>query len=217
MGLNYSFTLLCERSRIDAVLAALAEHLVPEDRTRLLSALPWRPASETERRAQSGEMAVDARGIQGMPRTSSELVEHSHCFSLALSVAPEHRVEWPCRLEDGRTSIGCMWTSIRAGRRFASIEMSAATSDMSRLLEAGSDARSVFLQIASKGGTRALLFDREKELVEQLHPSPPSTSRGAGRWVERPDEERHCFVDDWSIDIDGGYREILRATFHDPN
>lgn len=215
MGLNYSFTLLCERSRIDAVLAALAEHLVPEDRMRVLSALPWRPASETERLVRSGEMAVDARGIHGMPRTSSELSEH--CLSLALSVAPEHRDQWPYRLEDGRTGIGCMWTSIDAGRRFAAIQMTAATSDMSRLLEAGSDARYVFLQIASKGGARALLFDREKELVEQLHPSPPSTSRGAGRWVERPDEERHCFVDDWNIDIDGGYREILRATFDDPN
>ena len=39
MGLNYSFILLCERSRVDAVLTALAEHLAPDDRTRVLHAI----------------------------------------------------------------------------------------------------------------------------------------------------------------------------------
>ncbi|ADG67777.1 hypothetical protein Plim_1947 [Planctopirus limnophila DSM 3776] len=149
MGIDYSYEIVAPRKAVIRLVESLASHLVPDDADRLLSAV---------RKAPERLMAVARRG---------QYETHDLCLSFLF--APDDRIAehgGNDRLSDpvsGRVAIGCVWSSLRCGDRFALFRGTAATSGMSHLFESSPNIRAAFTKIGQDAGAWLVAFDDEQD------------------------------------------------------
>ncbi len=213
MGLDCSFLVVTPVRRVDALLEAIAAHLVPDDQARLRAALPWSPAVDRVSEWLGDPPARDRRGIAKLPREAGERGE-DYCFTFLIPrdevLTAYEQSGSPVSAEGGLVAVGCVWCDLRAGDEWAVFRATAATSDMSRLFERSPSVRALWSQVASKAQATALLFDTEDlEGWELLHP-------GSGR-VTRPDEEPYELEDRLHLNIDGYFAEALQEAGVQPS
>jgi hypothetical protein len=156
MGVRYGFTILTEASRVDALLSALAEALEPTGAARLRAALPWRPLVE-ERLDWGGTLEHARRGIAGFSTG-----ERGDCLSFRFDLDAE--VRRYLRSSPGPPdSIGCVYTTLDVGERYAVMTATAATSGMSRLFARSRGVNATFARIATRARALGLFFDDERD------------------------------------------------------
>ena len=167
MGLRYSFDIIADRNAVDALVLEVAASVTSRNRDRLLACTPFLPeAALRDMRRDVFERGTDIC-LAFLVAPTSEVVSYS-----AGSGAESER---------GLVPVGCVWTSLRAGERFAYLSAAAATSPMSRLFEASPTVQSVFTGIAARAGCRAAYLYDESERYRLLWPSR--------RAVEPPPDE----------------------------
>lgn len=193
MGLNYSYWYFMEVGQVSPTLELLLPNLDTHSRQKLRHSLPWHPVNETKIISRSGKETVFRCGIRPKPGFPAEWDDDEkegwdqprvefmwNCFSLlvqkdgdeALSV---YATEYPVPLGSDQTaSIGCVWTHVVTGERYAVIQFTAATSDMSRLFERSQNIRAIFVNLAEKSKVLAMQLDTE-DLDENYQAMAPDT------------------------------------------
>ncbi len=179
MGLCYAYELIAELQSADRLVRAVCEHLVPDDRTRLLDALGLGMADVMERvQRDDFERQLFARGGKDI------------CLSFLFAV-DEHLTQYANESSlasvDGRVQVGCVWTSVECGNRFALVRAIAATTGMSLLFERSTSVRKTFIDAGQSGGALLVTFDDEREDFVSVWPL-------RGRFG--PAGERDSFEDD---------------------
>lgn len=208
MGLNYSLCCIFERANSRDILRHLAPRLDSAGRNRL-GALDWAPTSEVRRRLYIGVDGVDARGVAGLAWEDSERDNH-FCFSLAIALEPELEAElnagitvdaYKSRREEGLLFFGCMWLSVRAGEEYVLLQLTGATSDMSRVLEQSESIAEMWRDYARASKALLAYIDRESDEPKALLPE---------RWrLELPDEETLSFENSTDFSVDHFVSYIL--------
>jgi hypothetical protein len=186
MGLSYSYEIITPLDATTRLVESLSAHLVPDDAGRLLSAVRASP-----------ERLLDV-----IKRESHE--SHELCLSFLFPtdeyIAAHGGIE---RLSDpasGRVAIGCVWSSLKCGNRFALFRGTAATSGMSRLFESSPSVRATFTRIGQVAGACLVLFDDEQlDLVGVW----PRTGRMSSRAVDESGQDyaREVQVDQYCGDV----------------
>lgn len=204
MGLNYSLCCLFERRNSRGILRQLAPLLDSASRHRLAN-LDWAPMSEVRRRLHIGVDGVDARGVAGLALEESER-DNDFCLSLAVALEPELEEELNARItvdqyksrrEEGLLLFGCMWLSVRAGEEYVLLQLTCATSDMSRVLIQSAAIAEMWRAYARSSKALLAYIDLESDEPKALLPE---------RWqLELPDCETLAFGDsqgdhDFSVD-----------------
>ncbi|MCA9616064.1 MAG: hypothetical protein H6721_08730 [Sandaracinus sp.] len=157
MGIRYAFSILTEATRVDALLEALAEVLAPANALALRAALPWRPLVD-ERLTWGDEVTRGRLGVAGIGTPDV----HDACFSYVFREDAE--VQRYLRTMPGSTgSVGCVYTRLEVGERFACLTATAATSGMSRLFAASRGVSATFERVAVRARAFAVLFDDESD------------------------------------------------------
>ena len=197
MGLNYSLSGIFERENSQAILRELVPLLAPVSQARVAD-LDWAPGTEQWREMSIGVQTMDARGVAGLTVESVER-ENDFCFSLALDLEPETEAmfaqyEFPCLPESGLFSLGCFWLSVRAGQKYVLLELTAASSALSRLLRSASVA-AVWRAYAERSGALLAYIDTESR-GEEICVFPDNTER------DFPDFETLLFKDDHFDSVD---------------
>lgn len=192
MGLNYSLCCIFERANSKDILRHLAPRLDSAGRKRL-GELDWAPTSEVRRRLHIGVEGVDARGVAGLALEESER-DNDFCLSLAVALEPELEAELNARIttdaykfrrEEGLLLFGCMWLSVRAGEEYVLLQLTGATSDMSRVLVQSQAIAELWRAYARSSKALLAYIDRESDEPKVLLPE---------HWqLELPDEETLSF------------------------
>lgn len=156
MGLDYTYEVVAELRSADSLVRVLAKHLVARDRQRLLAALGASPES-IMRRIQRRDLELELSNDES----------HDLCFAF-LFPSDQHLVAYGSirQFDDpqsGRLAIGCVWSSIRCGERYALFRATAATTDMSLLFQESRSIRETFVQIGREAGAALVVFDEEKD------------------------------------------------------
>ncbi|MFY0537412.1 ATP-dependent nuclease [Nannocystis pusilla] len=171
MGLSYSFEFIAPRNGADALLTALADRVDEGYARRLRACLPWSP--NTAHRANAG--------IRGLPPVF-DIVNH-HDLVVMVPVDPEVRRYFDGYSEpiarhvrDGKAGVGLVYMKLSAGARYIALNLSAASSGMSRLFAGPGSFRKVMASLAAASQARAAFLDVEDdEQWELLHPRPASS------------------------------------------
>lgn len=196
MGLDYAYELIAERQSVDRLIRAVCEHLAPNDRTRVLGVLGSGLADVMDhvQRDRDVERHLYERGVKDI------------CLSF-LFAADEHLTEYakefPLAPVDGRVRVGCVWTSVECGSRFALVRATAATSAMSLLFEYSTNVRKTFSDIGQSGGALLVTFDDERQDLVSVWPCQ-------GRFA--PSGEPESFEDDkCKSKVDGYCADLLAS------
>lgn len=159
MGFDYSFILVTDLRRADALIREVADRLDCPGRERLLSCLPY--AAETGlksvRRGEFEQRLFDKHGIQSL------------CLSFLFWLDAEllrYAADQPRQPQDGKLPVGCVWCSIKSEERFLAFRATAATTAMSLLFEKSPSVKATFAEIGRRAGASLVIFDDEQ---------PPST------------------------------------------
>ncbi|WP_434421434.1 hypothetical protein [Nannocystis pusilla] len=171
MGLSYSFEFIAPRSGADALLTALADRVDDGYARRLRACLPWSP--NTPQRANAG--------IRGLPPVF-DIINH-HDLVVMVPVDPEVRRYFDGYSEpiarhvrDGKAGVGLVYMKLSAGARYIALNLSAASSGMSRLFAGPGGFRKVMVSLAAAGQARAaFLDDEDDEQWELLFPRPAAS------------------------------------------
>jgi hypothetical protein len=188
MGRICFFLIITRADRIDALLACVAKGLCPQDRQRLLAALPWVPSTDRMCKWQGGEGLIrDRFGVANLARIDCE-----HERSCPIQVEPQdlHKV-----------AVGCVWCSLRAGDRWAVFQATAAASSMIELFERSSSIHSFWSGVCVQAQAAALLFDAEGCEWQLLHPRRTPLPRLDGEGFE--------LEDDCHLNIDACFPQVL--------
>lgn len=158
MGLDYSYEFIAPRPAVDELLGGLAEELISEQRTVLRAALPWRPSQDI-----AGGRPEQGRGVAGLETTTIGRIKE-YCLSLAVLADTAHmramRISSPgLRLPDGRLRYGCVWTQVEINQEWVGLQLTAATSGMSRDLVESTSLRQLGQRVARAGGAFFFLDD----------------------------------------------------------
>ncbi len=195
MGINYSLCIVAKRDQTTGLLASLAEHLSACSRARLPNG-GWKPETEVRRTTRIGTTEVDARGIAGVLPEEREVCNH-YCLSFEVHLereveayVPDHRF----RCFERPDSFGCMWTSVFAGDEFVLLEMTAATSRMSRVIQHSETIHKMWIDIARRSHSIFAYIDIEERDAIQLFPAVGHL------WL--PDIETLAFENDWRFSVD---------------
>ncbi len=210
MGLRYSFEIVTAKSRVDLLLRRLAEIVAAEDRERLLAAIPWSPEIDRVTRCRDGESVRLRYGITGLARHEER--QNDYCLSFLFPSSDalsdyellQRRTASPSR---GRVPVGCVWSSLEAGRELAVLRCMAATTCMSVLFERCTGGRALWAELGWASNATAVFLDTEAEAWELVFPS--------GRTVPRPDEEPYLLEGmdleyERYVHVDAYYGEALR-------
>lgn len=172
MGIDYSLCLIAKREDSHSLLDNLCVHLDSRSRDRIATK-KWFPESENRRTTLIGTHDVDARGIAGMQLADGES-SNSYCLSLQVQIErdfepllADHRFK--CFERPG--SFGCMWTSIFAGNDYVLLEMTAATSEMSRVLQKSEAIHAIWIELAKNSNALFSYIDIEEQIAIQLFPT----------------------------------------------
>ena len=171
MGIDYSLCLIVARKKSGNLLAHLSELLTNDCQVRLHK-LSWSPESELRRNTAIGTSEIDARGISGFERMGSD-APNSYCLSLHVQLEPAMKEllgdnGFNCFDQPG--AFGCMWTSVYAGDEYILLEMTAATSRMSRVLQKSNVVQSAWKKLAEATDAIFAYVDLEDETALQLFP-----------------------------------------------
>jgi hypothetical protein len=157
MGLDYSFNLITERQAVDALLREVAASVVATDRDRLHACMPSTPETALrDLRRDEFERGSDI------------------CLSFLVEPSPEvlkYDATLGAEPVNGSVPIGCVWTSLLIGKRFAYLRAVAATSDMSRLFAESNAVQGVISRMASNAGCYAAYLDDETERYHFIWPT----------------------------------------------
>ncbi len=171
MGINYSLCLLAKREDSDSLLENLCTILDSRSRDRIGSK-KWLAGLESSHTTQIGTSEIQALGIAGLELEKGEF-PNSYCLSLQIQLEPElepllsdHGFE--CFEQPG--SFGCMWTSVFASSKYFLLEMTAATSDMSRALQQSKAIHRAWIELAKKTNALFAYIDIEDQIAMQLFP-----------------------------------------------
>jgi hypothetical protein len=188
MGRNYSLCLICQRDDSKLLLTALSELLDYKSRQRI-DLMQWSPELETERITIIGTSEIDARGISGLNLCDYEHPNY-YCFALQIPLEPEMEF-----LSDG--ALGCMYTSVFAGAQYLLLELTAATSDLSWIIQKSSAVHAAWTLLAIKTNAIFGYVDIEEDVAIQLYP------KYGDLILPDPDDETLIY------DGDGGYRFVI--------
>lgn len=150
MGIDYSYEIVAPREATVRLVETLAAHVVPDDADRLLSAA---------REAPERLMTVAQR---------DQYEAHGLCLSFLFT--PDERIaeyggnggsDWLSDPTTDRVAVGCVWSSLRWGDRFALFRGTAATTGMSLLFESSPNIRTTFARIGREAGALLVAFDDE--------------------------------------------------------
>jgi len=189
MGRKYGYEIIAPRKAVTRLVESLAAHLVPDDAGRLLSAV---------RASPEGMLEV-------IKRESHESHELCLCFLFPTDehIVAHGGVERQSDPASGRVAIGCVWSTVKCGDRFALFRGAAATSRMSRLFESSPSVRTTFARIGQDAGAWLVAFDDEQlDLIGVW----PSTGRMSSCTVDEPGRE--C---EHEVQVDQYCGDLLRA------
>jgi hypothetical protein len=105
--------------------------------------MQWLPELETGRITIIGTSEIDARGIAGLNLRDYES-PNCYCFSLQIQLELEPEMEL---LSDG--CFGCVWTSVFAGAQYLLLELTAASSDLSWIIQKSSAVHAAWTSLAT--------------------------------------------------------------------
>ena len=200
MGLDYAYELIAERQSADRLVRAVCQHLAPDDRTRLLGVLGLGVVNVMEHVQRNDfERQLFERGGKDI------------CLSFLFAAdepLTEYAEESPLAPVDGRVQVGCVWTSVECGSRFALIRATAATSEMSRLFERSASVRKTFSEAGRAGGALLVMFDDEREDFVSVWPLPGRFAL-AGKRDSFEDDELKLKVDAYCSDLVASARRTL--------
>lgn len=172
MGIDYSLCLIINRADSGTLLPHLSTLLDADSRARIAS-IEWSPETESVRRTLIGTTETDARGIASFSVSDTE-TSNSYCFSLDVklereleSLVPDHRFQ----CFDQKSPFGCLWTSIFAGKDYVLLEMTAATSGMSRVIQQSQVIQSKWTGLAKSTDALFAYIDVEESVAIQLFPT----------------------------------------------
>lgn len=172
--------------------------------------MPWHPEVDRVARRRNGDPTRLRSGIRGFGRDGEGA--YGYCLSFlfprddALLEYYDRRLESPPPGK-GKVPVGCVWSTLEAGRELAVLRCTAATTSMSLLFDSTS-ARALWADIGWASDAAAVFLDTEREQWELVFPRE--------RILERPDDERYLLdgdglEDDWHVDADGYYGAALRS------
>ena len=195
MGIDYSLCLVAKREDSHVLLGHLCELLDARSRARITSRI-WSPESEELRATLIGMLELDSRGIAGIEPAEYES-PNSYCLSLQIQIEQEleslvsnHNLQ--CFEQPG--SFGCMWTSVFAGSKYLLLEMTAATSGMSLILQQSEAIHSRWRDLARKVNAIFAYVDLELRVALQLFPCDGN--------LELPDPATLAFDGDVRFSVD---------------
>jgi len=93
--------------------------------------------------------------------------KNAYCFTLLPEIDESIESYYSNRtpeLENGKLPIGCAWTSLYVGEENVLLEITAATSDMSRLFEKSNSLHKLCSDIAEEVGNTSVFLDKEDDL-----------------------------------------------------
>jgi hypothetical protein len=163
MGIDYSLCAILPRTQSARMLEALRKILSAESRRRIKN-LEWMPAMQVNE--------TQARGILGLDLNESES-ENSSCFGLHVKLERELEPqlgEHRFKCFERPDTFGCMWTSIFASPEHVLIQMTAATSGMSRILQESTAIHKLWRGFAKDANAVVAYVDLESETGIMLHP-----------------------------------------------
>jgi hypothetical protein len=156
MGLNYLLCAILPRDQSPGCLEQLSKLLDAPSRRRIKN-LIWSPATKIS--------DTDSRGIAGL-----SLIEHEQENYYAFSLQIKFERNMAAHLSEtqfksfGRTdSFGIMWTSVFAGTEYMLVQMTAATSGMSRVLQDSDAIHKIWWQFAKASKAVVAYVDLESE------------------------------------------------------
>jgi hypothetical protein len=159
MGLNYSLCAILPRDQAPGFLEHLAKILDATSRKRIKN-LVWSPAFQSS--------DVVSRGIADLSP-----IEHEQANDYAFSLQVKLERDMEAHQFDlfGRSdSLGIMWTSVFAGAEYVLVKMTAASSDMSRVLENSSAIHKLWAQFAKASKAIVAYVDLESESGVMVFP-----------------------------------------------
>lgn len=171
MGLNYSLCAVYRKARAEGMLQDLSEFLDRESRQRIQT-LRWAPHKEKIRQTLIGTKDVDGHGIDGLELREHESINH-YCFSLLIPLEAELEKQFPDhgfpRFEKAY-KFGCMWASVYSGQEYVLLQMTAATTAMSRILGDSRVIQEKWAEFARKSEAVVAYLDLEVQVTKQLFP-----------------------------------------------
>ncbi|WP_374354502.1 hypothetical protein, partial [Chitinimonas sp.] len=156
MGMNYTYEVIARKESADRLVRAICEHLVPDDKARLLSALDL-GAADIHRNIfrEDWEQPFNHIFLSFAFAEDEILVEYEKGESdngAKLQEASQGRM----------VQIDSVWTDITVGDDYVRVRATAATSRMSGLFSASSSINKAFCDIAESGGALLVIFDYEE-------------------------------------------------------
>ena len=204
MGHDYSFEMVLHKRDLNAALEALCSHLCEIDRLRLRECLPWAPEVETDRAGDAKNPIRECSGIRGFRSMKGEY-ENDYCLSMLFErdeVLREYEADYHFRGEGDKVTVGCIWTSLYAGRRLAVMTFTAATTNMSLLFQRSPKIRETWTDLARATRSLALFFDKEEG--DEWYLIYPRVEK-----VGRPYDEPYSIDNTLDVNVDEYYHEVL--------
>jgi hypothetical protein len=204
LGLDYSFIVVLSRSELSFALEKLCTVLYEEDRLRMQRCLPWEPEVERyQYQVDKGRGFRECLGIRSY-RLMKEEYENDYCLTMCFKrdkVIGEYEDQYNMNRKHDMIMLGCIWTSVYAGNRFAAITSTAATTGMSLLFQRSPSIKKTWTGLAQKMKAIALFFDQEEgDQWNLIYP--------ARRKVMRPDDDAYWI--DESLMVDAYYQDAIR-------
>ncbi len=163
MGLDYSLCAILPRNQAPHMLEQLSTVLDATSRRRIQN-LAWSPALQTSNTVSQG-----IAGLLGIEHEQTNF----YAFSLQVKLEREMKaylVDYPFNCFDQANVFGSMYTSVFAGAEFLLVRMTAASSDMSRVLENSSAIHKLWAQFAKASKATLAYVDLESEVGILLFP-----------------------------------------------
>ena len=169
MGLNYSFEFISKTENRLKLLEAFSKRLSKDCRDKFGSFDKYEPEYEDLITDSWEEIYIIKMGIKLFGNKGDYINNNSYCFSILPEI--DESVEsyfsnsgyTPDR-ENGRLLIGCAWTSLYVGEENVLLEVTAATSNMSRLFEKSKSIHKLCSDIAEEAENTSVFLDKENQL-----------------------------------------------------
>lgn len=151
MGLDHSLCAIVPRAQVGAATAALQQVLAPSSRALL---------------AQRGLLALDGRGAPaagGAP-----------CLALMVQLEPGFASQFddePPQCFDAPGEFGCLWATVHAGANYVLLDLAAATTGMSVVLQLSERVHALWRDFARASGALLAYVDLGDGAALGVHPS----------------------------------------------
>ncbi|HEU5117766.1 MAG TPA: hypothetical protein VFT74_14160 [Isosphaeraceae bacterium] len=139
MGTRYAYEILIPRTSVETLIESVMRHVVDQDARRLLTNSQFDFEAEV-----CGEVCL------------------TFLFTPDDSIPDFIRIDPRSDPATNRVAVGCVWSSINRGDRYALFEATAASSNISSAFLDSPKIRAVFLQIAQESEALLLAFDDER-------------------------------------------------------